>query len=74
MNMNAYLRRCMMISLRRRAVWIIVGGVIGVILGIVLGLNVTGLATVGLLGAFITAISVAINSYQRHSRDIEAQP
>lgn len=63
-----------MISLRRRAVWVVVGGVIGLILGVVLGLNMPGYIFMGLLGTLAVALSIAINSYQRHSRDLEAQP
>ncbi len=74
MNRNAYLKRCMAISLRHRAAWVAVGGVAGLIFAALLGLSVADLIALTVLGAAAVALAVAVNSYLRHSADPEAQP
>lgn len=74
MNRNAYLRRCMTISLRHRATWVVMGGVAGLSLGALLALGVAEVIVLTVLGAVAVALAVAVNSYLRHSADPEAQP
>lgn len=74
MNRNAYLKRCMTISLRHRAAWVVMGGVAGLILGVLLALGVAEMSALAVLGAAAVALAIALNSYLRHSSDPEAQP
>ena len=74
MSRNKYLKRCMTISLRHRASWVVMGGLAGLALAALLNLGVLWLIALTVLGAGLSALAVAVNSYLRHANDIEAQP
>lgn len=64
----------MAISVRRRVVWMVPGGVAGLASAGMLGLDVVGLIVLTIVGAAVVAVGVAVNSWQRHAVDLDAQP
>lgn len=71
---NTYLRRCVTISLRRRAIWVLAAGLAGPTLATAVGIGGLGLILLSLAGALLTAAGIAVNSFIRHSGDPEIQP
>ncbi|WP_029476943.1 hypothetical protein [Deinococcus frigens] len=63
----------MVISLRHRAIWILVGGLAGLTLATVLGLRAPWWIVLALLGAGLIAASIAASSSLRHAADPELQ-
>ena len=64
----------MTISLRRRLIWIAVGGVPGLLLSVALGAQGLWPPLLCLAGVSLTATGIAVNSCLRHSADPELQP
>ncbi|GGO28398.1 hypothetical protein HNQ08_001616 [Deinococcus humi] len=74
MSRRTYLTHCIGISLQRRVGWVVAAGLIGTVGAGVVDPVPTGLMMGAAALSGLSALGIAMNSYLRHSSDVEAQP